>query len=68
MQANGLPEKNARSLLGKWRKQLGDNEVITLISEASSEAVSEPVAWIEAAVRNRPDSDAWENDYYKTVL
>ena len=33
---NGVQEKNARKLLGKWRKGVGDGEVIKLITEAET--------------------------------
>ena len=67
---NGVQERNARSLLGKWRKGVGDGEVIKLITEAEKQSVSEPVAWIEAAINRGPgdgDYAAWEDDYYKGV-
>lgn len=47
--ANGVPEKSARSLLGKWRKGgQRDGEVLAALIEAQRQAISDPVAWIEA--------------------
>ncbi len=65
-----MQEKNARKLLGKWRKGVGDGEVIKLITEAEKQSVSEPVAWIEAAISKGTGDGgyaAWEDDYYKGV-
>ena len=53
---NGVAEKNARSLLGKWRKDFGDGAVVEVVSDANGRGVSDPVAWIEAALRKRHGS------------
>ena len=53
---NGVRDKNARSLLGKWRKDHGVGNVIEIVTEASQQAISEPVAWIEKALRVRHGS------------
>ena len=46
-----VPKKQARSLLGKWRKTHGDGEVIAAIDRAQAQAVSEPVSWLEATLK-----------------
>lgn len=46
-----VPEKQARSLLGKWRKNHGDDAVIAAVRTAEKQAVSEPVAYLEASLR-----------------
>ena len=49
--ASGKSEGNCRSLLGKWRKSLGGDEVLLMIlGRAQREGVIEPVGWIEKAV------------------
>ncbi len=48
---SGTTEKAARSLIGRWRKSLGDPEIMTLIRDA--EGKSDPGAWITAAVATR---------------
>jgi len=48
---HGAPEKQARSELGKWRKRVGDAEVVNLVSRAQRESVTEPIAWIESAMK-----------------
>ena len=49
---HGCPERQARSLLGKWRKERGDAETLAALIEADRESVSEPVAWIEGRFKN----------------
>lgn len=51
-------EKNARSLIGSWRKQYGAGAVIEVMAEASRQNVSEPVAWIVKALKTRHGSPA----------
>ena len=48
---NGVPEKQARTLLGKWRGVAGDGAVLDMLGKAEAEGVSEPVAWIERALK-----------------
>jgi uncharacterized protein YdaU (DUF1376 family) len=50
----GIPEKGARSFLGAMRKEIRDDLVVTeLLIEADRQDVSEPLAWLRAAGRNR---------------
>lgn len=51
--ASGVPEAKARPMLGKWRKQADDGPLLALLAECQSRGVSDPVPWIEAAVRAR---------------
>lgn len=44
--------KNARSLIGKWRKGRGDEETLLAINAAAQQGVSDPAAWIEARLKN----------------
>lgn len=50
---NGQAAGGGRSLLGRWRKQYGNEMLAAVISEAEALAVSEPVAWITAALKTR---------------
>ena len=54
--AHGVKEKHARSLIGSWRKEYGAGAVIEVMSEASRQDISEPVAWIVKALRSRHGS------------
>ena len=45
--AAGQTEKQARSLIGKWRKTSSDGEVLTALIDCRARAVSEPVEWLE---------------------
>jgi uncharacterized protein YdaU (DUF1376 family) len=44
----GTPERQARSLIGKWRKDAGDSETFNALRDANREGVTEPVGWITA--------------------
>jgi len=52
----GTSEKQARSLIGKWRKNVGDTETFNALRDASREGVSEPVSWITARLRPKVDN------------
>jgi hypothetical protein len=54
LEGTGTPAKQARSLLGKWRKAQGDGMVLMDIMEAKARNISQPVEWIEARHRSRP--------------
>lgn len=49
----GIPEKSARSLLGRLRQTAGDVEVGALLYEAESQDVSDPAPWLMAAASAR---------------
>lgn len=44
--STGIPDRNARSLLGRWRQKYGDGAVLDALSAAQHETPSDPVAWI----------------------
>lgn len=44
----GSTEKQARSLIGKWRKAKTDAEVLQGLIDARARAVSDPVEWLQA--------------------
>lgn len=50
---SGLDARKAGSLIGRWRQSLGDAEILTLIRQAEADAVSDPAAWLTAAVETR---------------
>jgi hypothetical protein len=41
------------SALGKWRKQIGDEALISILGQAQREGVIDPFAWISAAIKTR---------------
>jgi uncharacterized protein YdaU (DUF1376 family) len=53
----GTPEKQARSLIGKWRKDYGDEQTRTAIQAAYDNGVTEPAAWIEARLTPKQRED-----------
>ncbi len=48
---SGKSEPDCRSLLGKWRKQLGDEGLLTALGRAQREGALQPVSWMEATIR-----------------
>lgn len=48
LMASGTPEKQARSLLGKWRKGKSDAEVLAALLDCRARSISNPVEWLEA--------------------
>ncbi len=53
LENHGVTEKQARALLGKWRKALGDGPLIDALGDAKRDNVQEPVAWMEGVVKQR---------------
>jgi hypothetical protein len=50
----GVPEKGARSFLGKMRKELNDDlTAVELLVKAQQLEVSDPVPWLRAAAKQR---------------
>ena len=47
-----VPERQARSLVGRWRKLAGDAHVLAKLSEAQALSIADPVPWMERAVRS----------------
>ncbi len=54
LESTGTPAKQARSLLGKWRKERGDGPVLGILIEAKARGISAPVEWIEGRWRSIP--------------
>lgn len=51
LSAGGTSERQARSLVGKWRKELSDDErLVGLFLQARKQSAVEPVAWLTRAV------------------
>ena len=56
LEAAGVAEKQARSMLGKWRKDHGDEALLRALGEASRQSVSEPIAFITATLNGRANN------------
>lgn len=57
----GVVERQARSLLGKWRRDHGDERTMRVMIEMARDGPSEPVSWCERALRgNGMDWEAWK--------
>jgi uncharacterized protein YdaU (DUF1376 family) len=48
---HGTPERQARSVIGKWRQTATDGEIFEAFVEAKRSEVVEPVAWITARLK-----------------
>lgn len=51
---SGMQEKQARSLIGKARKTLTDDQLLTLVRDAKQQHIADPKAWLAAAMRKKP--------------
>ncbi len=48
----GVPERPARSFLGKFRKTIGDDlRAAALLAKAETDDISDPLAWLTAAAK-----------------
>ena len=50
---SGLADRNARSMLGRWRQTFGDGPVMDALSAAQAEAPSDIVPWINRYLETR---------------
>jgi hypothetical protein len=51
--ASGQTEKQARSLVGMWRKDHGDGEVLAALTDARTKSISNPVEWVPKRLKQR---------------
>lgn len=49
----GIPDRNARSMIGRWRRDFGDGAVMDALAAAQAEAVSDPIPWIKRTLEVR---------------
>lgn len=69
--AAGVSDRNARSMLGLQRKQHGDTAVIEAIRRCASEKPLQPVPWLQAALKAKPQlnrREAVEDDNRRIAL
>ena len=61
----GKPENHCRKLIGRWLKQTGDDSaaILELIRQARDRDLSDPVAWIEAALKPRANGEAKQSTW-----
>lgn len=58
----GLSNRNARSVLGKWRKDRGDQETLAILMHCQSRGISDPVAYERGAKKQADGAvDARQN-------
>lgn len=54
---HGQTERNARALVGKWRKGREDREVFDAFAACHKAGVTDPVPWIEARLKPQQQAD-----------
>jgi hypothetical protein len=61
----GKPPAKLRPQLGRWRKMAGDDDqrLFGLLVQAQRDRVADPLAWIEAALQDRPAERPPEVDH-----
>jgi len=65
----GVPEKAARSLLGKLKREAGDIEAGALLAKADTEDITDPIPWLmAAAVAARERKRAPQQSKARTVI
>lgn len=50
---SGSTDRNARSMLGRWRRDYGDGAVMDALAAAQAEAVSDAIPWITRTLEAR---------------
>ncbi len=56
---NGCQAKNARSIIGKWRSEQGDEATQAAIKAARAAGITEPIAWITQRFAGKP-RESWD--------
>jgi uncharacterized protein YdaU (DUF1376 family) len=52
-----VEERQARSLIGKWRKEAGDQRLRAAFRECQAQSIADPVSWITATLRPPAQTD-----------
>lgn len=65
--SNGVPDRQARSMLGAWRKRYGAGEVLAAVVEAQKQSVSAPLPYIEATLKRRGENAPRRNPFAPAV-
>ena len=68
--ASGISERQARGVIGKWRKEIGDADLITALGKCQREGAIDPVSFVQGIIRRdakdptrkpAPDGFKWVN-------
>lgn len=60
--AAGSKPMAARSIVGKWRRDYGDGEVFSALTEARARGVTQPVEWVEKRLSRRARPEAHHSE------
>lgn len=58
--AAGHSEKESRSLVGKWRKDHSDGEVMAALVDCRTKAISNPVEWMPKRLGRSAEKPIWQ--------
>jgi hypothetical protein len=61
---SGRTDREARSMLGRWRKDFSDSQVLTALSRCQVERPSEPLEWIAKALQAERDKSNGQSKSY----
>ncbi len=64
----GIPDKQARSLIGKWRAAHGDGAVMEAIVDCRARAITNPVEWIVARFAKPRDRPSAPGSFLESLL
>ena len=59
VRSTGKPEGPCRSILGKWRKQAGDEALVVALGRAQREGPIDAIAWMERTLKPKVEKQGW---------
>jgi uncharacterized protein YdaU (DUF1376 family) len=62
---HGTPDKQARTLIGKWRKAYQDTDIFEAFAACSKEGVIDPVPWITAKLSGKGKANGTDKQQRK---
>lgn len=65
LKAHGYDDRQAGSVIGKWRKDAGsDGVVIDLLARCQAEEISDPVPWINTMIKSSKAGSARQGSFF----
>ncbi len=62
---HGTPDKQARTLIGKWRKAYQDTDIFEAFAACSKEGIMDPVPWITAKLSGKGKANGTDKQQRK---
>jgi len=57
LERNGTPNRQAKAMIGKWRKFYQDTDILDAFAACSKQGVVDPIPWIAARLNGRDKGD-----------